>query len=101
MSWNFRFRLQVSAQPGFTVSVTPSSRTVTQGQSATYTVTVQSINGFSGSIALSALNLPGDLVIQGTGFSPQTVAVPSNGSVNSTLTIATYNQTPTGVFSNL
>src|SRR5258708_6995976 len=83
----------------FSVSVSPSARTVTQGGSVTYAVTVQSLSGFNSSVSLSVLNLPGNQVLPGTGFSPQTVTPPSNGTVGSTLTIVTNNQTPTGTFS--
>ncbi len=76
--------------PNFAISASPSSRTVTRGQSATYTITVQNLNGFNSGVILSALNLPG------AGFSPQTVVPPPNGSANSTLTIVTNSQTPTG-----
>jgi YD repeat-containing protein len=85
----------------FSVSVTPSSRTISQGQSTTYTVTVQSLSGFSGQVALFVHNLPQDRVVAGTGFNPGTVNVPANGSVISTLTITTDGLTQTGTYSNL
>ncbi|MBK6795227.1 MAG: hypothetical protein IPG76_00070 [Acidobacteria bacterium] len=84
----------------FAVSVSPTSRTVVQGQSTTYTVTVQSVSGFSGSVTLNVKNLPGNIV-GCTAFSPATVTVPANGSVNSTLTLCTTSQSPLGTFSNL
>src|SRR5260370_323492 len=79
----------------FSVSVSPSARTVTQGGSVTYAVTVQSLSGFNSSVSLSVLNLPGNQVLPGTGFSPQTVTPPANGTTQSTLTIVTNTQTPT------
>jgi hypothetical protein len=59
---------------------------------------VQSINGFSSPVGLFALNLPGNQVLPGTGFSPQTVTPPPNGSATSTFTFVSNNQTPTGTF---
>ncbi|MDQ3687603.1 MAG: M23 family metallopeptidase, partial [Acidobacteriota bacterium] len=82
--------------PNFAISATPSARTITRGETATYTVTVQSLNSFNSSVSLSALNLPGNQVLAGTGFNPQQVTPPSNGSANSTLTIVTNGATPTG-----
>src|SRR5262249_42258610 len=44
--------------PDFSISATPASQTVTRGSSTTYTVTVGSLNGFTGTVALSATGLP-------------------------------------------
>jgi len=52
-------------------------------------------NELSGDVVYS---LPGNQVLPGTGFAPQTVDVPSNGSATSTLTINTNTATPTGTF---
>ena len=41
----------------FSVSASPSSRTIIQGQTTTYTITVTSVNGFSGSVALKPFTL--------------------------------------------
>ncbi|MBK6795219.1 MAG: hypothetical protein IPG76_00030 [Acidobacteria bacterium] len=71
-----------------------------QGQSTTYTVTVQSVSGFSGPVTLNVKSLHGNIV-GCTAFSPATVTVPANGSVNSTLTLCTTSQSPLGTFSNL
>jgi len=84
--------------PDFTISTTPSGRTVTQGGTAAYTITVQSQNGFNNSVSLFALNLPGNQVLPGTGFSPSSVTPPSNSSSGSTLNIVTNSSTPTGTF---
>ena len=85
-----------SCTPSYTVSVSPSTATVTQGGSASYTVTVQSQNGFSGTVGLYVLNLPGNQVLPGTAFSPQSFPVPANGQATSTLTIVTNSATQTG-----
>ncbi|HET9494860.1 MAG TPA: hypothetical protein VFR15_11580 [Chloroflexia bacterium] len=82
-------------QADFTLSVTPTSRTVARTQSTTYTVTLASVNGFSGNVSLSVTGLPSKTT---ASFSPQVVAVPANGSALSTLTINTQKGGPTGTF---
>jgi PKD repeat protein len=81
--------------PDFTISASPSINTVAQGGVATYTVTAQSLNGFSSPVSLQAYNIPGT-VLTGTGFTPQTVTPPANGSVSATFKVVTNNSTPTG-----
>ncbi|MBK6795220.1 MAG: hypothetical protein IPG76_00035 [Acidobacteria bacterium] len=71
-----------------------------QGQSTTYTVTVQSVSGFSGPVTLNVKSLHWEHSWV-YSFSPATVTVPANGSVNSTLTLCTTGQSPLGTFSNL
>jgi len=69
--------------PDFTISATPATQTVNAGSSASYTVTVSPLNGFTGTVNLTASGLP-------TGatptFSPSSL---SGGSGTSTLTITT------------
>jgi len=90
--------VNLGATPDFSVSASPVSRTINQGQSTTYTITVTSQNGFSGSVNLAALNLPGNVVIAGTSFSPQTVNVPASGSVTSTFNYVSNSTVPVGSF---
>src|SRR2546421_7694098 len=84
-SWSsiYSFTTAAAASGNFTVTAQPSSQTVTQGSSTSYTLTVRSQNGFSGPGNLTVLNLPGNQVLSGTGFSPQTVTPAANGSVQS------------------
>ena len=42
----------------FSIAASPSSQTVSQGQAATYTVTVTRVNGFAEAVTLSASGLP-------------------------------------------
>jgi hypothetical protein len=69
---------------------------VTQGGRATYSITLQSQNGFSGTVNLTVLNLPGGQVLPGTGFTPQSVTLSANGQASSTLAVVTNGSTPTG-----
>jgi subtilase family serine protease len=76
--------------PDFSVSASPSSRTVTQGTNATYTVTVGALNGFTGTVALSQTGLPGSAAAT---FSPASIT----GSGTSTLTVTT-GSVPAGTY---
>ena len=82
LSHSVNATLVVNAPGDFTVSATPTSRTIAAGASTTYSVTVASVNGFNGTVGLSATGLPSGA---SGSFSPATVA----GSGTSTLTIVT------------
>jgi hypothetical protein len=74
----------------FSLSASPSSASVTAGGRATYTVTVTQLNGFTGSVTLSASGLPAKA---SASFSPDLT------SSSSTLTIRTNRgQTPAGTY---
>jgi hypothetical protein len=80
---------------GFSVSVSPASGTVVQGGSATATVTVTSVAGFSGTVALSASdNLPSVT----ENFSSENVTLSADNSASSTLTISTLASTSPGTY---
>jgi subtilisin family serine protease len=75
----------------FSVSVSPTSGSVTAGSSATATVSTATTNGSAQSVSLSASGLPSGAT---ASFSP--AAVTSGGS--STLTISTSASTPAGTY---
>lgn len=75
----------------FSISASPSSKTVTRGNSTTYTVTVTALNGFNGTVTFSVRGLPSGST---ASFSPSSVT----GSGTSTLTINTNASTSTGTF---
>jgi len=77
--------LGVPAGPDFTLSISPASRTVLQGGSTTYTVTITPTNGFSGDVALSITGLPAGATGSFT---------PTPATTNSTLSITTSAATP-------
>jgi hypothetical protein len=81
----------VTVVPDFTLSATPPSQTVTQGASATYTVTVNPTGGFTGSVGLGVTGLPAGA---GGTFNPSSVT--TTGS--STLTVTTISTTPPGTY---
>ena len=81
--------------PGFLLSTSPSGVTVTQGGSATSTISVVPRNGFSGSVSLSASGLPSGVT---ASFNPSsttntsTVTFTASGAA----TVGTSNVTITG-----
>ena len=73
----------------FAISATPASRTISRGQSTTYTVTVAADAGFAGPVTLSVTGLPN----RATGtFNPASLV----GSGTSVLTISTQKSTQKG-----
>jgi len=79
------------ATPDFTISASPSSRSVKRGNSTTYTVSVGSVAGFSGTVSLSVSGLPSGVT---ASFSPSSVT----GSGNSTMSVSTTRSAPRGTF---
>jgi len=75
------------AQPTYTVSATPGTRSVVAGSSTTYTTNIAVSGGFSSAVNLSVSGLPSGAT--GT-FSPATVT----GAGSSTLTVTTSSSTP-------
>src|SRR5271166_581478 len=80
-------------QPNFTISASPSSLSVAQGNQGTSTITTVISGGFNSSIALSASGMPSGTTV---GFNPN--PIPAPGSGNSTMTITVGGSTPTGTY---
>jgi subtilase family serine protease len=78
--------------PSFTISATPSSQTVTEGNGTSYTATVTPSGGFTASVTMSASGLPSGA---SATFSPNPV---SGGSGSSTMSVTTSSNTPTGTY---
>ena len=86
--------LTVTAVPtgDFSLTIAPTSRTVSPPGSTTFVVTVNRLNGFTGSVSLSVLGLPSNYT---TSFSPNptttsstlTVSVPRSSRHTYTLTV--------------
>ena len=81
-----------ASSPNFSISASPSSQTVTQGNPASYTATVTPSGGFASTVNLSATGLPSGA---SATFSPASI---SNGSGTSALSITTSASTPTGSY---
>jgi len=73
-----------AGRPDFAVSVSPSSQSIsTNSPSAAYTVTVTEIYGFTGTVSLSATDLPAGV---NASFSPASVDI-SGSNASSTFTV--------------
>jgi len=84
-------KITVNPAPDFTISATPSSQIVVRTSSTSFSVTVSSVNGFSGTVSLDASGLP-----------PSGTASFSNpfvtGSGSSTLTVTPGIMSPPGIY---
>jgi len=90
--WNipaYILRLRGSTAADFTLAATPSSASVTQGNSASYTVSVGAVGSFSGTVSLAVSGLPAGAT---AAFNPASVAA----GKSSTLTVTTTAGTPVG-----
>ncbi len=90
-----------STVPSFNVTASPTSATVTAGSFASIQLTVNSVNGFDGTVDLSCSSLPSHATCT---FTPVSVEPKANGSATSTLQIQTMahsgvskNMTPAGM----
>jgi len=90
LSHSTQVNLTVTA-PDFSISATPSTRTVTAGGNTTYTVSTSALNGFAGSVSLGTSGLPTGAT---ASFSPASIS----GSTTSTLTISTLSSTPAATY---
>jgi subtilisin-like proprotein convertase family protein len=83
--------------PDYSVSATPSSQTITQGSSTSYTVNVTGVNGWASAVALSA-----SPAISGVTYSFTPTSVTGSGSstlsvtTTASATVGTHNITITG-----
>jgi hypothetical protein len=85
--------LSVPTKPDLSMQISPASQTVTRGQNATFTVSVTPVNGFTGTVSLTASGLPANAT---ASFSPTTVNISNASTQTSTLTVATTSTTPVG-----
>jgi hypothetical protein len=84
------FKFSTCGNPDYSVTASPASQSVTQGNSTTYTATVTPTGGFTGTVSLSVSGLPAGA---NGSFNPASLT-----SGNSTLTVTTSSTTPTGSF---
>ena len=86
--------------PDFSLSAAPASQTVTAGGGTTYSVSVASTGGFSGSVALSASGLPAGVT---AGFSPASTTTTSTLTITTSAAVApaSYPFTITGTSGSL
>jgi subtilase family serine protease len=82
-----------SATPNFTISASPTSVSVVQGNNGTSTITTAVSGGFNSAIALSATGQPSGVTVS---FNPTSIAAPGSGTSTMTMTVAST--TATGVY---
>src|SRR5271157_3607447 len=85
--------LTVTAAANFTISASPTSLSIVQGNQGTSTITTTISGGFNSAIALSASGVPSGTTV---GFNPNPIPAPGSGT--STMTITVGNNTPTGTY---
>jgi len=73
----------------FSLTASPTSRTINHGQSASYTITIKALNGFTGPITFSASGFPSGSSV---GFNP------NPATTSSVLTVGTGGGTPSGTY---
>jgi len=81
----------VVSTPDFSLSVTPSSQTINQGNPTSYTVTLNSISGYSGTVSFGLSGQPAGVTFN---FAPATVTA----SGSTVLNIATATTTTPGTY---
>lgn len=91
LTHNSTVMLQVMPPPDFALSVTPPSRSVTAGDSATYTASITPLNGFNGAVAFGVSGSP-----SGSSARFDSDSVTGSGSVH--LTVATTASVSPGSF---
>jgi hypothetical protein len=74
-----------------TLQINPASRTVDQGDSVTYTLSLTSANGFGGTVTPTITGLPASTT---AAFAPESVTLASGKSATVTLTVSTSATTP-------
>src|SRR5271165_5151551 len=85
--------LVVAAKSSFTISASPSSLSIAQGNQGISTITTAISGGFNSSITLSVSGTPSGTTV---GFNPNPIPAPGSGS--STMTITVGGSTPTGTY---
>jgi hypothetical protein len=78
--------------PDFSLSASPGSLTINQGGNGTSTITVNPVNGFSGSVSLSASGLPSGVT---ASFNPTTTTTTSTLTLTASPTATTGTSTVT------
>ncbi len=81
----------ITVQPDFSLSASPSSRTVAQGGGTSFTATVTGGTGFSGTVSLSVSGLPAGA---SASFNPASIST----SGSSTLSVSTSSSTAPGSY---
>ena len=81
----------VVTAPDFAVVASPSNVSATQGSSATSTISLSNLNGFNGTVTITASGVP-------TGTTAKLSRTSLSGTTTATLTLATTTSTPAGAY---
>jgi hypothetical protein len=92
--------ISAPAQPDFSLSASPATVSVVQGNTATSTITVTDTGGFTGSVSLSASGLPSG-VTAAFGTNPTTSTSVLTFTASSTATLGAATVTVTGTSGTL
>ena len=77
----------------FSISASPTSRTISRGHSGTYTLTLTPVNGFTGNIPLSCSGAPSNTTCS---VSPSQVTLNGTSSVQATVTVTAAKNATSG-----
>ena len=92
------------SSPDFAIAISPTSQSIQRTAVASYTVTVTSLNGFDGSVTMTASGGPSGTVLSGSPATP-TLAAPGHATLTVTTTsitaIGPYTITVSGVSGKL
>jgi len=91
-------RIGSMRMPGTAISVSNTYLDILPGTGGLTVVTVRSLVGFTGTVTFSSAVSPSGPHGPTASFNPSSITLPSGGSANSTLTIGTTGQTPTGLY---
>src|SRR5881397_1682370 len=99
----WRFHQSTPPNPDFSISASPASISVPPGSSATSTITLSSLNGFIGTVSLSATSSPSGPSLS---LNPTSVTLSSGGTASSSLSVSSstsgsYTVTVTGTSGSL
>src|SRR5207247_7472153 len=94
LSSQTRVTYHVTPAPDFSLSASPTSLSILQGSSGKSTITVTSLNSFTGTVTMAASVSP---MGPTTSLSPSTITLTSNGAGSSTLNVTSANAA-TGTF---
>jgi len=79
------FVVQAPPTPNFSIVSNPTSLSIMQGSTGTATITLSSLDGFSGTLNLTGTVSPSGPIVS---FSPSSMAILSGGTATSTLTVS-------------
>jgi len=93
------WRLSNGTKPDFALTPTPQSMTVVQGSSSTATITVNSLDNFTGTVSLSTIVAANIANTTTASVNPASLSVAAGNSASSLLTVQASQSTPTGTYS--